>query len=192
VAVPATSSGGPSAGELRRDRHLFEAALDRWYPATFRLARSIVQNDQTAREITDDAWHGVLTRLGELNPDEDVAMLVLKRTAEAAASRLAVAAEQPAVDPARFEPESSRWAGWWSATPHALMQGGANQRIGDAVSRLQAAAAAVVVLRDVEGLSAGQVQAVLGFAPDVQQTLLHGARITVWQALAGSPNREQS
>lgn len=185
VPTRTTSSYSSTIGELRRDRRAFEVALDRWYPATLRLARSIVRNEQAAHDLVRDAWHSAVTRLPELDPGADLAALMLKETVQAAAFRLDLPTEQPAVPADRFEPESSRWAGWWTTTPQPLGSWGQQQRLVDALSNLAPAPAAVVALRDLEGLSASQVESVLGFPPDAQQALLHVARIAFWRALAG-------
>jgi DNA-directed RNA polymerase specialized sigma24 family protein len=183
MAPEATSTDGLTVGELRRDRHTFEAALDRWYPATIRLARSLVQDEPIAREIARQTWNDAVTRLPQLPANAEFSTLVLRATAELASARLEVPNERAAVPTDNFEPEASRWAGWWSDSPRPVMEDGKHQRLVGALSTLAPAVAAVVTLRDVEDLSESQVESVLGFAPDAQQALLHSGRLAIWHAL---------
>jgi DNA-directed RNA polymerase specialized sigma24 family protein len=183
MAPEATSTGGLTVGELRRDRHTFEAALDRWYPVTIRLARSLVQDEQTAHEIARQTWTDAATRLPQFDANADVSTLLLRATVETASGRLDVPTRYAAVPTVNFEPASSRWAGWWSGAPRPVLEDGKHQRLVGALSKLAPAVGAMVTLRDVEGLPESQVKSVLGFAPDAQQALLHAGRLAIWQAL---------
>lgn len=184
VAAGATLREGTTVGEVRRDRAAFEDALDRWYPATVRFARLLIHDQNTVEETVRGVWQNLVTRLDQFDSSDDLAFMALRKTVEEAVARLEVTAERQAVDSERFEPEPSRWAGWWSTTPRALMQDGVNQRLEHALSTLPPAVAAVVALRDIEGLSPTETESVLGFPPDAQHALLHSARIAAWQALA--------
>lgn len=183
MAPEATSTGGLTVSELRQNRRALEAALDRWYPATIRLARSLVQDEQTAREIARQIWNDAVTRLSQLDARAEVPTLLLNATVERAAARLEIPTERAAVPIDNFEPAASRWAGWWSGTPRPVTEDGKHQRLVGALSKLAPGVAAVVTLRDVEGLTAFQVESVLGFAPDTQQALLHAGRLAIWHAL---------
>jgi DNA-directed RNA polymerase specialized sigma24 family protein len=169
---------------VQRDRRAFEVAMDRWYPPTLRLARAILRNDQAVSDLVRKTWLTAVTRLDELDADADFGVLMLRETLQAASTRLETASERTAVPADRFEPETSRWAEWWSATPPPLVSQDRHRRLADALSDLAPAPAVVVLLRDLEGLTADQVETILGFPPDAQQALLHIARIAAWRALS--------
>jgi RNA polymerase sigma-70 factor, ECF subfamily len=94
----------------------------------------------------------------------------------------------PAVDPHRFQPEGSRYAGHWLQAPEpwaeerlAAAQAGALVR--QEIECLPTTQRAVITLRDVEGLESADVCAVLGITGGNQRVLLHRARSRVRAAV---------
>jgi RNA polymerase sigma-70 factor (ECF subfamily) len=101
------------------------------------------------------------------------------------------AADEPAVDPARFYPPEHEDSGWWVSYP-ARWDGRPEQRLLAQETRSQLAAAitslppsqrAVIALRDVEGWSSEEVCNVLAISETNQRVLLHRARSKVRSAL---------
>jgi DNA-directed RNA polymerase specialized sigma24 family protein len=94
----------------------------------------------------------------------------------AAPERRAYAA--PAAAEHELEPEGSRWAGWWKddlpATPDAE-----GEALEDAIASLEPLFAAMILLRDVEGLDADEVEALFGHTHEFQIAVLHEALTTV-------------
>jgi DNA-directed RNA polymerase specialized sigma24 family protein len=86
--------------------------------------------------------------------------------------------------PADFE-ESGRWAGWWRddlpATPESK-----RELLESALASIPAALAAILVLRDVEGIGADETALLTGDAPKRQLVLLHHGRAAVRNALRAS------
>ncbi len=93
----------------------------------------------------------------------------------------------PAVPPGRFN-DRGRWASppapWHADTPErALLSSEARERIRREIDRLPPRQAAVLILRDVEGLSSQEACNVLGLSETNQRVLLHRARSRLRGAL---------
>jgi DNA-directed RNA polymerase specialized sigma24 family protein len=164
----------------------FESFVDRWYGSTVRFARPLAGDDATARRAARDAWLSVIGRLRDLDDALPLHLVVLRATLEALAARPAADASGAAVAPDAFEAEGHRWAGWWrdDTSPEDWEQPPADKALARALDALDPATAAVVTLRDVEELSAEDVEAVLELTPSDQRALLNRGRASVWQTLA--------
>jgi RNA polymerase sigma-70 factor, ECF subfamily len=97
----------------------------------------------------------------------------------------------PVVEPARFRPpDATRWPDHWALGPvpwpvpeEALLAGEAREVILAAIARLPPAQREVLVLRDLEGISAAETCDVLGVSDTNQRVLLHRARSRVRAAI---------
>lgn len=162
--------------------------VDEHYGAMHRLARLLVADPDTARDAVRAAW---LKALANEDGDGDGAAsgttrrgrllgLVLRELPPSPPS----GAGGPAAHRDELEPDDSRWAGWWRDelpdTPPA-----ARETLEAALASLPAAVGAMVVLRDVEGLDAAEVEALLGHSAERQLALLHHGRSAVRNALRG-------
>jgi RNA polymerase sigma-70 factor (ECF subfamily) len=163
----------------------FESFVDRWYGSTVRFARLLAGDEATARRTAHDAWLSVIGRLRDLDDAAPLHLVVLRATLEAIASP-AARAPDGAVTPDAFEAEGHRWAGWWrdDTSPEDWEQPPADDALTRAMDALDPATAAVVTLRDVEELSADEVEAVLELTPSDQRALLNQGRAAVWETLA--------
>jgi RNA polymerase sigma-70 factor (ECF subfamily) len=100
-------------------------------------------------------------------------------------------ADEPAVDPDRFLPAGHRWAGHWASPPASwrelpedlLLSREIMTEVERAVATLPAAQRAVLVLRDVEGLTAAEACQLLDLTEGNQRVLLHRGRSKVRAAL---------
>jgi DNA-directed RNA polymerase specialized sigma24 family protein len=158
----------------------FAALVDRWYGSTVRLAQLLAHDEATARRAARDAW------LAAIRDDGEVTYLaVLRATVKSAAVHVAARAAEPVVDPTRFEAEGHRWAGWWTdaGTPQERERTAADDAITRALAGLDPASAAIVALRDIEGLSPQEVERVLDVTPADQRGFLAWGRALVWEAL---------
>jgi RNA polymerase sigma-70 factor (ECF subfamily) len=99
---------------------------------------------------------------------------------------------EPFVDAGRFLPETDlEYPKHWSAPPRdwgehpeaRLMSLEVARLVQTEIDRLPPVQAAVVVLRDVAGLEAGDVGELLGVSDANQRVLLHRARTKLWRAL---------
>jgi RNA polymerase sigma-70 factor, ECF subfamily len=95
------------------------------------------------------------------------------------------------MDSARFRPpEARRWPDHWALGPvawpvpeEALLAGETRSVMLDAIADLPPAQREVLVLRDLEGMSAAEACNVLGLSDTNQRVLLHRARSRVRNAL---------
>jgi RNA polymerase sigma-70 factor (ECF subfamily) len=98
----------------------------------------------------------------------------------------------PFVDAERFLPDGApEYARHWAAAPREwgehpearLLSREAARFVRNEIDRLPPVQAAVITLRDVEGLDAQEVSALLGISDGNQRVLLHRARTKLWRAL---------
>lgn len=159
--------------------------VDRWYGSSVRLARLLGADDVTAHRAAQDGWLGVITGLPELDGDEPLHLAVLRSTIENLAARLSAGDVGPGVGADSFEEEGHRWAGWWrdESTPKEWEGSPADEALASALGELDPAAAAVVLLHDVERLDAKEVEHVIGLAPADQRRLLHCGRLAIAKAI---------
>ena len=182
-AIPAEVA---SVAALREgDQGSFAAFVDRWYGSSVRFARVLLHDDELARRAARDAWLLTIRELPTHEEELPVHVTLLAATLASAAATVEAGASGPAVDPASFEPEGSRWQGWWldDRTPEQWREPPGPELVTQALERLEPATATVVLLRDIERLPADEVEALLGFPADDQRTLLHQGRIGIWQSL---------
>jgi RNA polymerase sigma-70 factor (ECF subfamily) len=92
-------------------------------------------------------------------------------------------AEEPAVDPDRFQTDDDAWPGHWATPPRPwqkperrLLSLEARERLRDALGQLPDRQRLIVGLRDVEGLSAEEVCGLLELSQENQRVLLHRGR----------------
>jgi DNA-directed RNA polymerase specialized sigma24 family protein len=164
----------------------FGAFVDRWYGSTVRLARLLSGDETAARRAASGAWLSVIGTLRGLDDAAPLHVLVLRATVEALATPPAAGAAGAAFAPDTFEAEGHRWAGWWrdETSPEEWERSPADEELAEALAGLDPATAAVVTLRDVEELSADEVEAVLELTPEDQRALLQHGRAAVLAALA--------
>jgi DNA-directed RNA polymerase specialized sigma24 family protein len=189
VDADATPAAAATVVALQNgDGAAFAGLVDRWYGPMVRLARVLAHDGELARRAAHDAWLLTIQELPALGRDEPVYRTLLGATLASAAARVEAGEAQPAVDPARFEPEDSRWSGWWldAEMPRAWSADPGDDLLLGALERLPSAVAAVVLLRDVERLTPEDVEAIVGFAADEQRALLHQGRMGLWRALGPS------
>jgi DNA-directed RNA polymerase specialized sigma24 family protein len=153
------------------------ALVDEHYGAMHRLARLVGRDPSAAREAVRAAWLNALARPDEITRGRLVALVLTELAAPHPPERPA-----PAAAAHELEPEGNRWAGWWQddlpETPDPE-----DEALEAAIASLPAGLAALLVLRDVEGLGAAEVETLLGHSPDRQLAFLQHARGAVRNAL---------
>jgi RNA polymerase sigma-70 factor, ECF subfamily len=174
-------------GRLRAgDEQAFVTLVRRYRPSMLRLAAGYVPSQAVAEEVVQDTWVAVLRGLSRFEGRSSVRtwlfrILVNRARTTGQRERRATAVPDPAatVDPARFDP-----AGSWSLPPEhwvelvdsrLIAQQMAN-RARSAIMDLPWRQREVVALRDVEGLSSGEVCDVLDISAANQRVLLHRGR----------------
>ncbi len=192
---------------LRRgDEDAFVRLVEYLHGSMLRLASFHVSDRAVAEEVVQDAWLGVLQQLDRFEGRSSLKTWILRIVSNQAKTRavrerrtvplstLAAAradADEPAVDPDRFLPAGHRWAGHWAMPPTSwrevpedlLLSRETMTEIGRAIDRLPVAQRQVLILRDVEGLSADDTCELLGLTEGNQRVLLHRARSKVRAAL---------
>jgi RNA polymerase sigma-70 factor (ECF subfamily) len=185
---------------LAGDEHVFTRLVEDWGAVMLRLALLHAGSRAIAEEVVQEAW---LTVLRDLNRFERRSSLrtwvlgIVVNLARSQARRERRALPRPpdsgvaTADRDRFRaPDAPRWPNHWAAPPapwpapeEALLAGEALDVIVEAVTELPPRQREVLVLRDLEGLSAEETCNVVGLSDTNQRVLLHRARTRVRNAL---------
>ncbi len=182
------------------DEAAFTTLLGRYQSSLVRLALMYVPNRQAAEDAVQDTWMGVVQGIDRFEGRSSLRtwlfrILLNRAKAKGVAERRHVPASSldgaeahgDAVDPSRFFDHSSRWAGHWSAPPQSwdgipedrLLGKEVRAIVEEVVAGLPQAQREVITLRDIRGLSAVEVCAVLDLSEANQRVLLHRARTKV-------------
>jgi len=165
-----------------------------------RLALAHVDSRAIAEEVVQDAWLTVLRSLERFEGRSAFRTWVLGIVVNLARSRarserrlkpLSSETDTPSLDPTRFlPPDHPRWPHHWAVAPvpwrtpeDELLAQEIRGVIFDAINALPPAQREVLVLRDLEGLPAGDACNVLGLTDTNQRVLLHRARSRVRNAV---------
>lgn len=178
------------------DERVFCELVEQWSGIMLRLALSHVKSRAIAEEVVQDAWMTVLRSLDRFERRSAFRTWVLGIVVNLARSRvraerrsvpLSAESGSPVLDPKRFLPsDHPRWPHHWAVEPvewrtpeKDLLAGETRKVILDAMDALPAAQREVLVLRDLDGLSATEVCNILGLTDTNQRVLLHRARSRV-------------
>ena len=188
---------------LRRgDEAAFVRLVESLHGSMLRLAMLHVGDRSVAEEVVQESWLGVLKQLDRFEGRSSLKTWVLRIVSNRAKTRAvrerrtvpfsALAGgepggEEPAVDPDRFLPAGQRWAGHWASPPASwrevpedvLLSQETIAEVERAVGALPATQRAVLILRDVEGLTAAEACQLLGLTEGNQRVLLHRGRSKV-------------
>jgi RNA polymerase sigma-70 factor (ECF subfamily) len=178
------------------DEGAFRDLFARSYPMMKRVARSYVASDAVAEEIVQETWMAIVTGIDRFEGRSALGtwiFSVLKNQAKTHSARekravpfscvVPSGAEEPAVDPDRFQKDDDAWPGHWATPPRPwqrperrLLSLEARDRLKAALAELPDRQRLIVGLRDVEGHSAEEVCELLGLSPENQRVLLHRGR----------------
>jgi RNA polymerase sigma-70 factor (ECF subfamily) len=183
------------------DESAFMQLVREWGPAMLRVARMYVSSRAVAEEVVQETWVGVLNGIDRFEGRSSLktwVFRILTNTAKTRAVRegrsvpfssLAPEGEE-AVDADRFLGDDTRFPGHWAAPPRRwagpegqLLAGEALEVIEREIAALPPAQAAVITMRDIEGLDAEDVCNALDISETNQRVLLHRARSKVRRAL---------
>lgn len=200
----------PDAALLARlragDEAAFATLVDRYGPLLRRVARMHVRSEAAAEDVVQETWLGVLRGLERFEGRSSLKTWLVRIAQNRARTRgerdarsvplsslaSAVDAAGRAVDADRFlDAGHPRWPGHWAAAPRPwempeerLLGRETLEVVREAIAALPERQAAVIALRDVEGLSSEEVCDALGLSEGNQRVLLHRARARVREALA--------
>jgi RNA polymerase sigma-70 factor (ECF subfamily) len=176
----------------------FIVIVERFHLSLTRLAMAYVQDRTIAEEIVQDTWLALVRGIARFEGRASLKtwlfrVLMYQARARAGHERSIPFStfEGPAVDPARFLPDGHRWAGHWAeefpsfdATPEdVLLREELMVYLRQVIARLPSRQQAVLVLRDVEGVSAAEVCDILSMNDGTERVLLHRARAKVREGL---------
>ena len=153
--------------------------VERWSPAMFRVARSFVGSPQSAEDVVQEAWLGMLRGLATFEGRSSLRAWTFTILVNQARTR--------GVREARtvLQPELEYGAGEPAKTPEGvLLSNEVLLQVDRALSALPPRQRQVVTMRDVCGMTAEEVCAALGISPTNQRVLLHRARAALRPALA--------
>jgi len=185
------------------DEAAISQLVERWSPTMFRLARSFVDSPQTAEDVVQEAWLGMLSGLARFEGRSSLRTWTFTILVNRARTRGARDARTVPLPPeaTQGEPNADDWfpgceaartwssidvASRWDTAPEsAVLSREALVQLDRAVSALPPRQRQVVTMRDVIGMSAEEVCAALGLSAANQRVLLHRARAALRAALAG-------
>jgi RNA polymerase sigma-70 factor, ECF subfamily len=178
--------------------------VDQWSPFMLRVARSFVDSPQSAEDVVQDAWLGMLSGLARFEGRSSLRTWMFSILVNRARTRGAHEARTVPQSPlaARDESAADDWLAGpggeptrtWSSIDVASRWGTAPESVvlsreillelDRAVSALPPRQRQVVTMRDVCGMPTEEVCAALDISPANQRVLLHRARAVLREALA--------
>jgi RNA polymerase sigma-70 factor (ECF subfamily) len=191
-----------------RDEAAFEQVLDRWYSAMLRTAMIYVGSRARAEEVVQETWLAVLGGIDRFDGRASLRTWVFRilinraKTSGTRDARIiplsslragesdddaggtAYPADPLHAWPPEAEPMFCGSASMARTPEDRLLSEELRAHIEAAIGTLPPKHREVIVLRDVEGWSPGEVCNALGISESNQRVLLHRARVRVRDALA--------
>ena len=179
------------------DEQAFDALVARHDGAMRRVARTLVRTSSAADDVVQETWLGVIRGLDAFEGRSSLRTWIFSILVNRARTRAAHDARsvpfsaiedeaRPAVEPAAFSADGR----WTSAPPRLdydpetqLLSAELRKRLLDVVEELPPAQRAVITMRDLLGMPAEDVCALLDVSDGNQRVLLHRARSRVRRAL---------
>jgi RNA polymerase sigma-70 factor (ECF subfamily) len=182
------------------DESAFRHLVRELGPGMLRMAQLYVSSRAVAEEVVQEAWLGVLRGIDRFEGRSSLRTWIYRILTNTAKTRgiregrsvpLSTLADddEGAVDPDRFLGDDTRFPGHWAAPPQSwegssrLLARETLDVVERAIAGLPHAQAAVITMRDIEGLDAEEVRNTLDISETNQRVLLHRARSKVRQAL---------
>ena len=176
------------------DAAALEALMDRYGSRVYRLAYGITRNEADAEEVVQDVFLSLFNKIDMFQGRAALGTWVYRVAANAALIKhrgkryeLEVALEEllPTFkEDGHREGDRSYLLTDWSGTPEAeVLSGETRQMLTRALDALPDHYRAVLVLRDVEGLSNEEVSEVVGESVATVKSRLHRARMALREQL---------
>jgi RNA polymerase sigma-70 factor (ECF subfamily) len=191
-------------GVKRGDEEAFRQLVERYSGQLLRVAQMYVSSRAVAEEVVQEAWLGMMRGAERFEGRSSVKTWLFRILANIARTRARKEArsipfssaagpedaDQPLLDPSRFQSAQDPRPNWWSAPPSAwptpedsLLEGEALRVILSEIEKLPDSQREVVTLRDVEGWSSEDVRNALEITDTNQRVLLHRGRTKLRAAL---------
>ena len=179
---------------LRRgDEEAFASLVDRYHARLVALAGNFVASREAAEDVAQEAWLALVRGVDRFEGRSSLRTWLFQvcvNRAKSAGIRdrrsTPVDPGDAAVDPGRFDSHGA-WSDpprhWADAVDDRLQAVALVEHVRKAITLLPESQRLVVTMRDVEGLTAEDVCAVLSITEANQRVLLHRARASVRQAL---------
>jgi RNA polymerase sigma-70 factor (ECF subfamily) len=183
------------------DEAMFAELLDTWSRGMLRVARAYASSDESAEDVVQDTWLGVIRGIDRFEGRSTLKTWVYRilvntaKTQGVRESRTVLYGDAdggPTVDPARFRgPDDPYPRGWkefppvWPSPESEVVSGEVRDRIEAALTDLPHRQRIVITLRDIEGYSSEEVCAILDVSAANQRVLLHRARAAVRGTVGG-------
>jgi RNA polymerase sigma-70 factor, ECF subfamily len=203
-AVDVTYADADLVALLRAgDEAAMSQLVDRWSPAMYRVARSFVDTPQSAEDVVQEAWLGMLSGLATFEGRSSLrtwTFAILVNRARTRGAREARTLPQPPLATQTEEGADNSFADlgneaartWssiditsrWDTVPESVvLSREVLLQLDRALSALPWRQRQVVTMRDVCGMSTEEVRIVLGISAANQRVLLHRARAILRAAL---------
>jgi RNA polymerase sigma-70 factor (ECF subfamily) len=183
--VAASRDGDPAALEA-----LVRSHQDRVYSFAMRMCRNV----EDAKDILQDTFLGVIRSIREFREESKFSTWLYRIAANACLKKrrrgvhdptpeqdLSLNDLMPRPDAEGRKPEIPDWS---EDAERALLQGELSARMESAIDKLPRDYKIVLVLRDVEGLSAEETAQAVGLSVPAVKSRLHRARVFVRRELA--------
>ncbi len=187
------------------DEAAMSQLVGKWSPAMLRVARSFVDSPQSAEDVVQDAWLGMLNGLATFEGRSSLrtwTFSILVNRARTRGAREArtlprsplATGDEPMADDLLAGPDGEPVGTWcsidaqsrWDTAPESVVLSREILfELDLALSELPPRQRQVVTMRDVCGMSSEEVCAALDITPANQRVLLHRARAILRTALAG-------
>lgn len=164
------------------DEAAFVEVVGRYQPRLLRVAQATVGSRAVAEEVCQDTWLAVVRGVDRFEERASFRtwlfhVLLNRARSSATSEQRAGRADEDAVE--RFDADGE-WAEppvpWSERVDDRLVAEHLARRIRDLLPTLPEHQRQVVVLRDIEGIDAGEVSAILGITEGNVRVLLHRAR----------------
>lgn len=161
------------------DRAALEALLGAVAPSVHRFGLRMCRNAHDAEDVVQDTLLAVARHLGEFEGRSSLSSWVFALTRSACARKRRGLANKPPVSDTHLVEEPDP-----SASPEAqASERELSKALGAALDGLSPDYREVLVLRDLEGLTAPEAASVLGISVDALKSRLHRAREALREAL---------
>jgi len=175
------------------DEAAFSDLVDRYHPTMIRIAMLHVRSRAVAEEVAQEAWLGLLRGLDRFEGRSSLRTwlirIVINRAKTAGAREhlhLPVGDEELEMRDGRFS-QDGRWVTppthWADEVLDRLTAPSLVARVNEVIAELPALQRNVVTLRDIDGLTAAEVCAVLDISEGNQRVQLHRARTRIRSVL---------
>jgi RNA polymerase sigma-70 factor (ECF subfamily) len=165
------------------DADAFATLLQRFGPRLLRLARSLVGNEEDARDVLQDAMVSVHRSIHRFESSAALATWLHRIVVNAALMKLRTKRRHPEEDIEallpRFAEDGHQMVAStpWSESAEAMLEREETRAaVREAISKLPDAYRIVLQLRDIEEMSTAEVAEILGVTANTVKIRLHRAR----------------